>query len=183
MMMTIVSRLFQCRHYLLFNLSFTKRATTSIFYNSSFWLILTYCFATHNLISSFCSRPPQPIAEMTLARQSLSSFRLIPTITSALRSKPTHVPYTSLRMESGKVKTPVSSDLKHDKDVTNHTEGAMASLKGTPEKQDANSFESQQNLTEKEKKTNNQNAQANDSKEGMGGETDSFAKSGRSHKV
>lgn len=86
-------------------------------------------------------------------------------------------------MESGKVKTPVSSDLKHDKDVTNHTEGAMASLKGTPEKQDANSFESQQNLTEKEKKTNNQNAQANDSKEGMGGETDSFAKSGRSHKV
>ncbi|PTD06732.1 hypothetical protein FCULG_00006202 [Fusarium culmorum] len=127
--------------------------------------------------------PPQLIAEMTLARQSLPSFRRLPTITSALRSKPTHVPYTSLRMESGKVKTPVSSDLKHDNDVTNHTEGAMASLKGTPGKRDATSFESQQNLTEKEKKTNNQNAQANDNKEGMGGETDSFTKSGRSHKV
>ncbi|KAL6916451.1 hypothetical protein ACHAPO_007502 [Fusarium lateritium] len=119
---------------------------------------------------------------MTFARQSLSSFRL-PTITSALRSKPTYGPYTSLRMESGKVKTPVSSDLKHDKKVTDHTDGAMASLKGTPEKQDASSFESQ-NLTEKEKKTNSQNAQANDSNEGMSGEkTDSFTKSGRSHKV
>ncbi|GKU06839.1 unnamed protein product [Fusarium langsethiae] len=119
---------------------------------------------------------------MALARQSLSSFRRLPTITSALRSKPTYVPYTSLRMESGKVKTPVSSDLKHDKKVTDHTEGAMASLKGGPGKGDATSFENE-NLTEKEKKTNSQNAQANDSKEGMGGQTDSFTKSGRSPKV
>ncbi|RGP80049.1 hypothetical protein FLONG3_1820 [Fusarium longipes] len=122
---------------------------------------------------------------MTLTRQSLSSFRRLPTIASTLRNKTAYGPYTSMRMESGKVKTPVSSDPKHDKNnppVADHSDGAMASLKGAPGKQDATSFENK-NLTEKEKKTNGQNAQAKDSKEGVQGESGSFTKSGRSHKV
>jgi hypothetical protein len=88
-------------------------------------------------------------------------------------------------MESGKVRNPVSADPKHDKNnppVADHSDGAMASLKGAPGKQDASSFEGK-NLTEKEKKTNSQNAQANDSKEGVKGDAGSFTKSGRSHKI
>ncbi|KAF4967066.1 hypothetical protein FSARC_5357 [Fusarium sarcochroum] len=124
---------------------------------------------------------------MTLARQSLSSFGRFPTVASALRARPCvqYGPYTSLRMESGKVKTPVSSDPKHgkhNKPEADHVDGAMASLKGAPGKRDASSFE-QQNLTEKEKKTNSQNAQEPDSKEGSAGEAGSFKKSGRTPKI
>ncbi|KAJ4245086.1 hypothetical protein NW762_014297 [Fusarium torreyae] len=123
---------------------------------------------------------------MTIARQSLSSFRRIPTVACAVWARPCaqYGPYTSLRMKSEKVKTPVSSDPKHDK--TNKPEsdladGAMASLKGAPGKRDASSFE-EQNLTEKEKKTNSQNAQEPDSREGYAGEAGHFKKSGRTPK-
>ncbi|KAL4731665.1 hypothetical protein ACLX1H_000643 [Fusarium chlamydosporum] len=109
---------------------------------------------------------------MTMARQSLSSLRRLPTVTSALRTKHVYGPYTSLRMESGKVRNPVSADPKHDKNnpsAVEHSDGAMASLKGAPGKRVAGSFE-KQNMTEEERKTNSQNAQANDSKEGIKGE-------------
>ncbi|KAG4257367.1 hypothetical protein FPRO06_12446 [Fusarium proliferatum] len=122
---------------------------------------------------------------MTIARQTLSSFRRIPTATYAVRSKPVLNPYTSIRMSSGKVKTPVSSDPNHDKNnppVADHSDGAMASLKGAPGKRDASSFENK-NMTEKEKNTNSQNAQEQDSREGSTGEAGHFEKSGRKPKM
>ncbi|RKK88355.1 hypothetical protein BFJ69_g211 [Fusarium oxysporum] len=122
---------------------------------------------------------------MTIARQSLSSFRRISTVTSALRSQPVLSSYTSIRMNSGKVKTPVSSDPNHDKNnppVANHSDGAMTSLKGAPGKRDASSFEDK-NMTEKEKNTNSQNAQEQDSREGSTGEAGHFKKSGRKPKM
>ncbi|KAJ4003515.1 hypothetical protein NW752_012133 [Fusarium irregulare] len=118
---------------------------------------------------------------MTIARQPLSTLRRLPIVTSALRTKPTYGPYTSMRMESGKVKAPVTERPKDADNNPDHTDGAMASLKGTPGKGDATSFENQ-NLTEKEKKTNSQNAQANDSREGIKGEAGEFKKSGRKPK-
>ncbi|KAF5651991.1 hypothetical protein F25303_3711 [Fusarium sp. NRRL 25303] len=122
---------------------------------------------------------------MTIARQTLSSFRRIPRVTSALRSQPVLKPYTFVRMNSGKVKTPVSSDPNHDKNnppVADHSDGAMASLKGAPGKRDASSFEDK-NMTEKEKNTNSQNAQEQDSREGSTGEAGYFEKSGRKPKM
>ncbi|VZI03053.1 unnamed protein product [Fusarium fujikuroi] len=121
---------------------------------------------------------------MTIARQTLSSFRRIPTVTSALRSRTVLNLYT-IRMNSGKVKTPVSSDPNHDKNnppVADHSDGAMASLKGAPGKRDAGSFENQ-NMTQKEKNTNSQNAQEQDSREGSTGEAGHFEKSGRKPKM
>ncbi|KAH7470221.1 Uncharacterized protein HZ326_6276 [Fusarium oxysporum f. sp. albedinis] len=122
---------------------------------------------------------------MTIARQSLSSFRRISTVTSALRSQPVLSSYTSIRMNSGKVKTPVSSDPNHDKNnppVADHSDGAMASLKGAPGKRDASSFEDK-NMTEKDKNTNSQNAQEQDGREGSTGEAGHFKKSGRKPKM
>ncbi|RKL44379.1 hypothetical protein BFJ72_g4112 [Fusarium proliferatum] len=121
---------------------------------------------------------------MTIARQTLSSFRRIPAVTSALRSRTVLNLYT-IRMNSGKVKTPVSSDPNHDKNnppVADHSDGAMASLKGAPGKRDAGSFENQ-NMTQKEKNTNSQNAQEPDSREGSTGEAGHFEKSGRKPKM
>ncbi|RBA22117.1 hypothetical protein FPRO05_00464 [Fusarium proliferatum] len=121
---------------------------------------------------------------MTIARQTLSSFRRIPAVTSALRSRTVLNLYT-IRMNSGKVKTPVSSDPNHDKNnppVADHSDGAMASLKGAPGKRDAGSFENQ-NMTQKEKNTNSQNAQEQDSREGSTGEAGHFEKSGRKPKM
>ncbi|KAM0346257.1 hypothetical protein ACHAPU_005684 [Fusarium lateritium] len=116
---------------------------------------------------------------MTIARQSLSVFRRLPTVASTFRTSPS---YTAIRMNSGKVKTPVSSDLKHDKKPTaTHTDGATASLKAAPGKDDATSFENK-DMTDKEARTNSQNAQEQDSREGVGGTTESFEKSGRSPK-
>ncbi|KAF5627707.1 uncharacterized protein FTJAE_9105 [Fusarium tjaetaba] len=122
---------------------------------------------------------------MAIARQTFSSFRRIATVTSALRCQPVLSPYTSIRMNSGKVKTPVSSDPNHDKNnppVADQSDGAMASLKGAPGKRDASSFEDK-NMTEKEKKTNSQNAQEKDSREGSNGEAGHFEKSGRKPKI
>ncbi|EWG49118.1 hypothetical protein FVEG_08728 [Fusarium verticillioides 7600] len=122
---------------------------------------------------------------MAIARQTLSSFRRVPTVASALRYQPVLSPYNSIRMNSGKVKTPVSSDPDHGKNnppVADHSDGAMASLKGAPGKRDASSFEDK-NMTEKEKKTNSQNAQEHDSREGSNGEAGHFEKSGRKPKM
>ncbi|PNP81121.1 hypothetical protein FNYG_05588 [Fusarium nygamai] len=122
---------------------------------------------------------------MTIARQTLSSFKRIPTVTSALRCQPVLSPYASIRMNSGKVKTPVSSDPNNGKNnppVADHSDGAMVSLKGAPGKRDASSFEDK-NMTEKEKNTNSQNAQEQDSREGSTGEAGHFEKSGRKPKM
>ncbi|KAF4345101.1 hypothetical protein FBEOM_976 [Fusarium beomiforme] len=122
---------------------------------------------------------------MTIARQSLTSFRRIPAVTSALRFQPALSCYTSIRMSSGKVRNPVSSDPNHDKNnppVADHSDGAMASLKGAPGKRDASSFEDK-NMTEKERKINSQNAQEKDSREGIAGEAGRFEKSGRKPKI
>ncbi|KAF5597157.1 hypothetical protein FPCIR_3793 [Fusarium pseudocircinatum] len=122
---------------------------------------------------------------MAIARQTLSSFKRVPTVASALRYQPVLSPYASIRMNSGKVKTPVSSDPNHGKNnpsVADHSDGAMASLKGAPGKRDASSFEDK-NMTEKEKKTNSQNAQEQDSREGSTGEAGHFEKSGRKPKI
>ncbi|KAF5624394.1 hypothetical protein F52700_9561 [Fusarium sp. NRRL 52700] len=122
---------------------------------------------------------------MIVTRQTLSSVRRIPTVISALRYQPVLSPCISIRMNSGKVKTPVSSDPSHDKNnppVADHSDGAMASLKGAPGKRDASSFEDK-NMKEKEKKTNGQNAQEQDSREGSTGEAGHFEKSGRKPKI
>ncbi|CAJ0543225.1 Ff.00g004720.m01.CDS01 [Fusarium sp. VM40] len=113
---------------------------------------------------------------MTIARQTLSTLRRLPTVASAIRTKPMHATFSAARMYSGKVKTPVSSDINHDKKpVSTHTDGATASLKAAPGKDDATSF-GNKNMSEKERKINSQNAQESDSKEGMGKETDTFTK-------
>ncbi|KAF4961560.1 hypothetical protein FGADI_184 [Fusarium gaditjirri] len=122
---------------------------------------------------------------MIIARQLLSSFGRLSIVTSTLRPQPVRSPYTSIRMNSGKVKTPVSSDPNHDKNnppVADHSDGAMASLKGAPGKRDASSFEDK-NMTEKEKNTNSQNAQEQDRREGSTGEAGHFEKSGRKPKM
>ncbi|KAM0236293.1 hypothetical protein ACHAP5_009427 [Fusarium lateritium] len=119
---------------------------------------------------------------MTIARQTLAAFRNLPTVASAIRTKPAHASYTAARMYSGKVKTPVSSEVNHDKKpVSTHTDGATASLKAAPGKDNATSF-GNNDMSEKERKANSQNAQESDSREGMGKETESFKKSGRSPK-
>ncbi|KAF5025315.1 hypothetical protein F66182_2600 [Fusarium sp. NRRL 66182] len=124
---------------------------------------------------------------MTFTRQSLLSLRHLPPAASALRAR-SHLlngPHVSLRMNSGKVKTPASSDPKHGNSkqaASDLADGATTSLKATPGKQNAGSFETQ-NLTEKEKKTNSQNAQESDSREGIEGEAGTFTKSGRTHKI
>jgi hypothetical protein len=86
-------------------------------------------------------------------------------------------------MYSGKVKTPVSSPTNNDKEpVSTHTDGATASLKAAPGKDEATSF-GKNDMSEKERKANSQNAQESDSREGMGKQTDTFTKSGRSTKL
>ncbi|KAF9766065.1 hypothetical protein IL306_001556 [Fusarium sp. DS 682] len=125
------------------------------------------------------------LAIMTIARQSLSSFRHLPTVTSALRVQPALSSYTFVRMNSAKVRNPVSADPNHDKNnppVADHADGAMASLKGAPGKRDASSFEDK-NMTEKEKNINSQNAQEPDSREGSAGKAGHFKKSGRKPKM
>ncbi|KAF5965352.1 hypothetical protein FBULB1_12290 [Fusarium bulbicola] len=144
-----------------------------------------FCFFDHST-HKLQHQPFKPLFDiMTIARQTLSSFRRIPTVTSALRSQPVLSPYTSIRMNSGKVKTQVSSDPNHDKNnppVADHSDGAMASLKSAPGKRDASSFEDK-NMTKKEKHINNQNAQEPDSREGSTGEAGHFEKSGRKPKM
>ncbi|KAM5343787.1 hypothetical protein ACJ41O_012324 [Fusarium nematophilum] len=117
---------------------------------------------------------------MTILRQSFA--RLPPA--SALRVQHALFSVTS-QPADGKARNPVSADPNHDyktkKPTSDLADGAQASLKAASGKQDATSFQNQ-NLTDRERKTNSQNAQEPDSKEGYEGESSKFEKSGRSPK-